>query len=283
MPKSQVPQNRTIQVGSVQARYWAEGSQGSPVILIHGLGEYVEFWWPNITTLAQQHRVFAVDLPGFGRSDKPADALYDGQYFARFIHDFMNGLGLKSASLVGHSLGGGVALQVTLTFPEKVNRLVLVDSAGFGPDLNLNLRLASLPLLGEILTRPSLQGSRLFFKAILYDPALIKDEEVQFHYEISIQPGAQQAFLKVLRTGANIFGQKPAATGPILEHLPAITQPTLVLWGRQDAVIPVKHADVARRIPNVRVQIFERCGHNPQNEHPEDFDQAVQEFLTDRP
>jgi len=270
-----------MRVGGVQARYWAEGSQGSPVILIHGIGEYVEIWWPNIVTLAQQHRVFAVDLPGFGRSDKPVDAPYGYPYFARFIHDFMSGLGLERASLVGHSLGGAVALQAALAFPQKVDRLVLVGSAGLGREVNLILRLATLPLLGEILTRPSLQGSRSFIKAIVYDPALVKDEDVQVHYEISIQPGAQQAFLKVLRAIGNVFGQNHNSTGPILEHLPAITQPTLVLWGREDAIIPVKHADVTRRMPNMRVRIFERCGHSPQFEHRENFDQAVQEFLCD--
>jgi pimeloyl-ACP methyl ester carboxylesterase len=106
----QYPQDRTIQVGDIHARYWAEGSQGSPVIMIHGLGGYVENWWPNILTLAQQHRVFAVDLPGFGRSDKPVDAPYDLNYFAQFIHNFMTGLGLSKASLVSHSMGGAIAL-----------------------------------------------------------------------------------------------------------------------------------------------------------------------------
>ncbi len=275
------PQDRTTQVGGVQARYWAEGSRGSPVILIHGIGEYLEMCWPNIIHLAQQHHVFAVDLPGFGRSDKPADAPYGYPYFARFIRDFMSGLGLERASLVGHSMGGAVALQVAFTFPEKVDRLVLVGSAGLGREVNLMLRLTSLPVLGEFITRPSLQGSRLVFKSVVYDPALVTDEDVQFNYEISVRPGAKQTFLKTLRSIGNIFGQQLTATGPILEHLPAITQPTLVLWGREDAIIPVKHADAARRIPNVRVRIFERCGHSPQFEHPEDFDQAVQEFLHD--
>lgn len=274
-------QDRTIQVAGLQGRYWAEGSQGSPVILIHGLGGYVETWWPNIITLAQQHRVFAVDLPGFGRTAKPADAPYDLPYFARFIYDFMACLGLESASLVGHSLGGAVALQVVFTFPQKVDRLVLVGSGGLGREVHLMFRLASLPLLGEILSRPSLQGSRSLIREIVYDPALVIEEDVRFDYEISSQPGAQPAFLKTLRSLANVFGQKRAVVEPILEQLPALTQPTLVLWGREDTFVPVKHADVARRIPNSRVQILERCGHIPQFEHPEAFDQAVQEFLRD--
>ena len=274
-------QDRTTQVGGVQVRYWSEGSQGSPVILIHGIGGYVENWWPNNRTLARQHRVFAVDLPGFGRSDKPVDAPYDMPYFATFVRDFMTALSLESASVVGHSMGGGVALQTALTFPQKVSRLVLVDSAGLGREMNLVLRVASLPVLGEVVTRPSLEGSRSLIKAIVHDPALVIDEDVRFDYEMSILPGAQRAFLKALRSLANVSGQKHTFTGPILDHLPAITQPTLVLWGRDDTVIPMKHADVARRIPDIRVRIFEHCGHMPQFEHPDDFDQVVQEFLAD--
>ncbi len=284
MPASnhpQYPENRFLQVGDIQARYWAEGSQGSPVILIHGLGGYVENWWPNILTLAQQHRVFAVDLPGFGLSDKPIDPTYDYSFFVQFICNFMGCLGIEKTSLVGHSMGGGVALQMALSYPQMVDRLVLVGSAGLGREMSFILRLVSLPLLGEIITRPSLEGSRMLIKEIVHDPALVKDEDVKLDYELSLQPGAQQAFLKALRSLGNPFGQKWKFTRAIIENLPTITQPTLVLWGQEDTIVPVKHADVTRLIPKARVEIFDHCGHLPQGEHPERFDQVVQEFLVD--
>jgi len=193
----------------------------------------------------------------------------------------MVALGLEHTSLVGHSLGGAIALQFTSTYPQMVDRLVLVSSAGLGREMSSMLRLVSLPLLGELLTRPSLEGSRSFMKSIVYDPALITDEEVQYDYELSIQPGAQRAFLKTLRTLGSLFGQKRSLYGPILQKLPTLTQPTLVLWGREDRVVPVIHSEAARRIPNARVQIFEHCGHVPQFEHPQSFDQAALKFLGD--
>ncbi len=274
------PPDRFIQVGSLRARYWADGEQGSPVVLVHGLGGYAETWWPNNLALARQHRVFVVDLPGFGRSDKPASAPYDYPYFATFIHDFMAALGIEKAALAGHSMGGGVALQFALAYPAQVERLVLVSSAGLGKEVSLMLRLASLPLLGELATRPGLQASRDFMKEILYDPALITEQDVQLDFAMASQAGAQQAFLKALRALGTVFGQKEKFTGPILDSLPSLPQLTLVFWGRQDKIVPVSQAEAARRIPNVRLEIFERCGHIPQFEHPEPFDRALQEFLS---
>lgn len=284
MPASdqpQYPQDHFLKVGNLQVRYWAEGSQGTQVILIHGLGGYVENWWPNILTLARQHRVFAVDLPGFGRSEKPPGASYDLIYFAQFIHDFMVCLGIEKASLVGHSMGGAIALQVVLSYSQLVDRLVLVSSGGLGREMSLMLRLACLPILGEMLTRPSLQGSRQFIKMLIYDPALVIDEDVRYDYELSSLPGAQQAFLKTLRSLGDLYGQKRKIIRPILGNLPAISQPTLVFWGRQDTIVPVKHANVACCIPQARMEIFDRCGHIPQFEHPARFDQVLQEFLMD--
>ena len=197
------------------------------------------------------------------------------------MHDFIDAMGLKQASLVGHSLGGGVALEFTFAYPQMVDRLVLVSSGGLGREMGIGLRLASLPLLGELFTRPSLEGSRSFAASIIYDRTLITDEDVRYDFELSAQPGAQQAFLKALRSLGNIFGQKRSFYSPILQKLPAVAMPTLVLWGREDRIVPVAHSDAARKIPNARVLIFEHCGHIPQFEHPQAFDQAVQEFLSD--
>jgi 4,5:9,10-diseco-3-hydroxy-5,9,17-trioxoandrosta-1(10),2-diene-4-oate hydrolase len=276
------PQDRTIRVGSLQARYWAEGNLGTPVILIHGLGGYVESWRRNILPLSSQHRVFAVDLPGFGQSDRLRDGAYNLQTYVQFISEFLEALGLERAHIVGHSLGGCISLQFTFTYPEMVDRLVLVSSGGLGREMTPLLRLACLPVLGEILTGPSRMGSRLFLEAIVNDKALIGDEDVQIDYELSKLPGMQQALLMTLRTLGSVFGQKPSFYEPILEKLATITQPTLVIWGRQDSIVPVSHADVARRIPNSQVQILERCSHYPQFEHPQEFNQLLQEFLCEK-
>lgn len=278
---TQRPQDQSMQIGKVQARYWAAGSQGSPVVLIHGIGGYVETFWPNILHLAEQHRVYALDLVGFGRTPKPQDGAYTLATFVQFVHDFIAQLGLEHASLVGHSLGGGIATSFTLTYPQMVDRLVVVAGAAYGPEVALILRLISLPLVGEWITKPSLKGSRQAQEGVVLDKSVITDADVQLDYELSLLPGVQNAFLKTLRGLGSFWGQKRSFYGPIVERLPQITQPTLVIWGREDPLLPVKHAETARRIPNVQIQILERCGHYPQREQPAAFDKAVADFLCD--
>ncbi len=275
------PKDQMIRVGNMNARYWAEGDQGSPVILIHGLGAYIETFWPNIMTLAQQHRVYAVDLPGSGLSDKPADGKYTIQYFVQFIHDFMDALGIEHASLVGHSLGGGVVLQFTLTYPRLVDRLVLMNSAGLGPEVGIQLRLVSLPILGNILTKPGLKATRWHLEAIVFDKSLISEDLVQTDYAYCAQPGVQGIMLKTLRNIGGLGGQKRSFYGPIVEKLPAISQPALVIWGREDTIVPVKHVEMARKIPDIHVKVFDHCCHFPQLEHRQEFDQVLLNFLCD--
>ena len=173
------PQDRTIQIGKVRARYWDEGSQGEPVVLIHGLGGYVENWLPSFDALAAQHRVVAVDLPGHGRTEKPKDASYGVENLAGFVKDFMAARQIERAHVVGHSMGGAVATRLVLMHPATVDRLALVAPAGFGKEFHPMVRLSSAPLLGELLTRPSRSGSADFARTAVHDPAVITDELIE--------------------------------------------------------------------------------------------------------
>ena len=126
---AQTAQDQYVQVGRINTRFRALGNGGSDVILIHGLGGYLEHWTENIEPLADHHRVYALDLVGFGRSDKP-EAAYSMPFFARFVRDFMDGQGIERATLAGNSLGGSIALQFAIDFPERVEKLVLDFLAG---------------------------------------------------------------------------------------------------------------------------------------------------------
>ena len=276
----EVPQDRTIQIGKIKARYWAGGSQGSQVMLIHGLGGYVENWLPSFDALAAQHRVVAVDLPGHGRTDKPTDASYGVENLAVFVKDFMAALKIECAHVVGHSVGGAVATRLALMHPATVDRLVLVAPAGLGKEFHPMVRLSSAPILGELLTRPSRSGSADFAKTAVHDPAVITDELIELDYQMALQPGAQAASLRTLRGLCTPFGQKKSVYGAHVSRLASITNPVLVIWGRQDRVIPAAHADVAAKgLPNVRVQLFDNCGHLPMLEHPDAFNALLLDFL----
>ena len=280
MMQSEWPQDQYTKVGSISTRYWALG-RGTIVILLHGGGASVEFWLDNLTAVAQSHRVFAVDMIGSGRSDKPFVS-YSLTDQAQFIKDFMDICQIRRASLVGNSMGGGVALQFVLMFPERVEKLVLVNSFGFGKQIDFFSRLVALPLIDKFswLLRPTRKSVAFAVKPVVYDSSVIADEWLERIYQLAVLPGALNALIKLAQTNLNVFGVRSEIFSPIINQLSKITAPTLVIWGQQDPVLPVAHAYIAAQgLANARLHIFERCGHFPQIEHSEEFNQIVLEFL----
>lgn len=276
------PQDLYIKIGEINARYWAGGNQGSPIILIHGIGLYIESWLPSFAALTAQHQVYAVDLPGHGRTDKPLNISYSIESLAQFIKDFMAALGVERAQIVGHSLGGGIATRLALRQPAAVEKLVLVGSAGLGKEMAMMLRISSLPLLGEMLTRPSLSGSASVAKILVHDPAVMTDDLIEFSYQMSALPEAQGSFLRTLRSNGNFLGQKESLYGINSRGIASITNPVLVVWGRQDQIVPVAHADIAAGgFPNARLHIFDNCGHCPMLECAADFNRLLLDFLSE--
>ncbi len=275
------PQDCYIKIGTLNTRFWAQGSQGQPVILIHGIGGYVESWLPCLDALATQHRVYALDLPGCGRTDKPLNISYKIADLAQFVKDFMATLQIERAHVVGHSLGGAIGIRLALMFPTAIDKLVLVAAAGLGKEGAIFLRIASLPILGEMLTRPSRSGSAEFAKLVVHDPAVMTAEDIELSYQMDSQPGAHQSFLRTLRANTNLLGQHPSMYGPNVRGLASVTNPVLVVWGRQDQVVPVAHAEVAAKgFPNVQAHIFDHCGHLPMLEHTLAFNELLLGFLS---
>ncbi len=155
-----------------------------------------------------------------------------------------------------------------------------MDSGGLGTEGSLALRLLTLPLVGEWLSRPSRKGVAQSWEEVFYDAALVTEEWVELYYELDSLPGNQESMLATLRSLANLRGGRDEVLAPIRDSLGRITSPTLVVWGQQDSVLPVEHARVAEAgIPGARVHIFDRCGHMPQMEYPAEFNTLVREFL----
>ncbi|MGD1151539.1 MAG: alpha/beta fold hydrolase [Syntrophales bacterium] len=274
-----MPQDKYITIGNIKTRYWAEGDKGSNVVLIHGLGASADIWMHNISALAEGYRVYAPDLVGFGRSDKP-EVKYSPSYMAAFINDFMTALNIENACFMGLSLGGGVALQYQLQFSGNVQRLVLVDSAGLGREMPLAMRLATVPVMGELMLSPSRAGMAFVLKQLVYDPVVITDDLIDLYYELNFSQGAAKTVLSVLRACATIRGGRADVLDPVIKNLDNIKIPTLIIWGREDRLFPVGHAYFAReKIPDSHLHIFERCGHMPNFERPEEFNSLVLNFL----
>jgi 4,5:9,10-diseco-3-hydroxy-5,9,17-trioxoandrosta-1(10),2-diene-4-oate hydrolase len=198
-----------------------------------------------------------------------------------FVKEFMIAQDIDKSTLIGSSMGGAISLQFALQYPHQVENMVLVDSAGFGKEVWKFLRMLSVPILGELLSRPSRQGSAQFMKQLFYNQDLITDQMIEQGYEMSSLPGAQRCMLITLRTSCNIWGVKGNVIHPILDHLEEIEAPTLVIWGAQDRLLPVAHAYLApQRLPNAKLHIFNPCGHMPNMERAQEFNSLVIDFLS---
>lgn len=274
----QLPSDRYIQVNDIKTRYWSLGTHGSVVIFIHGIGSAVETWALNVEVLAQHHQVYALDLVGSGRSDKPP-GFYSLVALADFVNAFADALNLKHLSLIGNSLGGGIALQFALSYPQQIEKLVLVNSLGLGQEASWSLRLANLPLVAR-LYKPTRSSTAFTLKQAVADPSVITDEWIDAFYELLILPGAPEALIALIRANINWSGVRTEIYQPIIERLPTLTTPTLIIWGKQDQILPVTHAQVAmQRLPIAQLQIFDRCGHWSHFERAAEFNTRVAGFL----
>ncbi len=279
----QILQDHTIRIENVETCYWREGS-GPPLLLLHGIGGSAAGWLTTLPALIPTHEVLAPDLPGFGRTEPLQTGPTCMGDSARFVHDFMQALNIGQADVMGHSMGAAIALQLAIEFPESVRRLVLVDSSGLGRSISPLFRLMSVPLLGEALARSAYTPDVHKFientRAGVKNPAILTDELLETLFRIEQSPERYKITLKTLRIGVNLAGQKRSFVDPILQGLPTLTQPVLLVWGRQDPHIPLEHAEAAlRRLPNARLEVIDACGHIPMFDQPEAFNRIVSEFL----
>jgi 4,5:9,10-diseco-3-hydroxy-5,9,17-trioxoandrosta-1(10),2-diene-4-oate hydrolase len=168
-----------------------------------------------------------------------------------------------------------------LDHPGLVERLILVNSAGLGSEVSLPLRIASLPFFERVFFKPPLWVFKMFLRRLVYDPAVITPEFARLYYDLFFQPKTIHAFAEILRAICTLRGARPGIVEPIREGLGTIRTPTLVIWGRQDRILPSSQAfDAAARIPGARLHVFEHCGHMPNVEYPEEFNRLVLEFLS---
>jgi pimeloyl-ACP methyl ester carboxylesterase len=225
--------------------------------------------------------VVAVDLPGHGRSAKGAGD-YSLGALASALRDLGGALGIERATVVGHSLGGGIAMQFAYQFPERCERLVLVSSGGLGPDVGLVLRLATLPgsELFLSLTAPAARSLINLVagagRALRIRPAPDVEHYARAYAALA-ELDTRAAFLGTLRGVVGRRGQLVDARDRLYlaEHMP-----TLIVWGERDAVLPVDHGRAARQaIPGSRLEIFEHAGHLPQLDDPQRFIAVFEDFI----
>lgn len=273
--------DKYVTINNIKTRYWQLGDKGSPILLIHGFAGSVEHWMENIEALAKHYKVYAVDMIGFGFSDKPQDIKYTPVVFTEFIKAFLDYHKLNKINMVGHSFGGAIALHFAIKYPQLIDKLTLVSSAGLGNDLPLHFRLLTLPIIGRILL--GMKSKTAIAKALrhhVYNPKTLSQNFINRMCEVFKQPRFSKTMHKILRTYANFCGIRPEATKDIIAALPNIKIPTLIIWGQEDNLLPVKHAYfAAKKIPNAKLHIFKYCRHLPQFEYSQDFNKQVLKFI----
>jgi pimeloyl-ACP methyl ester carboxylesterase len=266
-----------VDVKGVKIRYLVMGS-GPKVLLLHGFGGFLETWAFNIPPLSKRYRVYAVDLPGHGLSDKPK-RYYNTAFAIESAGDIMEALDVNCATLIGHSLGGAVSINIALSLPGRVTKLVLIDGAGLSRTLPWLYRLSSVPVLANILmslaVEPALERS---LKRLFYDSPALSDEMKDIILKNSSQPGVRETLLRIMKQNAGLRGPRPEAI--LLDKLPQLKVPSLFVHGAQDRIFPLKHVrDAFSMVPNSRVKIFDQCGHCPHIEKAVEFNETVMEFL----
>jgi pimeloyl-ACP methyl ester carboxylesterase len=261
-------------VDGLRIRYLRTGA-GPHLILLHGFGSSIYTWQDVIPDLSRDHDVVALDLPGFGASDQPPDLAFGR--LPRSVLGLMDALGIPRAILVGNSLGGATAVGVTLGHPERVEKLVLVDSAGYNlaaGDRPFFVRLAGSPA-GPLLERLPLRRFlvRRALRQVFHDEGLVSPERVEEYLAPIARPGA----LASLRS-LNASGTDLAAS--FADRIRDVSVPTLIVWGREDRWIPLEQGRrFEAAIRGSRLVVIPECGHMPQEERPAELLATVRPFL----
>lgn len=260
-------------VDGVRLRYVRAGT-GPAIVLLHGFASSIVTWRDVMPALARDHDVIALDFPGFGGS-----AIREGlppSKYPGLVVGFMEGLGLPRASLAGNSLGGGVAVVVAARHPQRVDRLVLIDSVGYNlasADRPWLLRVAGQKPVARLVEALPLRRPlvTLALHQIFHDDRLVTRERIDEYVAPLLRPGAVAAAQALLASGDDL-----GLPGLVAQ----VRAPTLVVWGREDTWVPVAQADrFVAAIPGSRKVVIEGCGHMPQEERPEEVARLLEEFL----
>ncbi len=270
---------RYLEFERYKIRFVSEG-KGYPLLLIHGLGASIEWWHPTLQSLSRFYRVMAFDLPGFGLSSKP-EISFNFSMIKHFMESLIKALNLERVSLIGNSLGGLISLYAASEMPHRVEKLILAANPGFGRELSVLLRLGSLFPLGEIaLSLRNHLAVRLILARMFNDKKRLPHTLLDSVLRMFKRQEVRESFLEVLRSGVERKGLRKEIHELCLEMATSLKQETLIVWGADDKIIPLNQAYTGKAlIKNSQLQVLPKCGHVPQIEKAEEFNNLVLRFL----
>lgn len=264
-------------IASETISYYDRGetrAQNSPLVLIHGMfGDYLD-WEPVLEPLSAMHRVIAPDLPGFGDSSKPQRE-YTAEFFVATLHELFRELKLQRPILAGNSFGGQIAMLYALAHPDDISKLVLVNSGGFRKYTD-----DERSQIGPRFSEPILGGMTPQINALLFGGVFTKQSEMSVRYlakqDAKLQRSDYPAYAHALASSIRL-----SLASYLIDRLPEIHCPTLLVWGESDQVLPVEQAQLAlTRLPNAELKTIPNCGHAPQLECPQGFLAATRQSFS---
>ncbi|MGI0082416.1 MAG: alpha/beta fold hydrolase [Nitrosopumilaceae archaeon] len=259
-------EEKFIKIGANKIRYLEEGETGSNVVLVHGLGASAERWAHVIPHLSKKYHVIAPDLIGFGYSDKPS-VDYTPEFFAQFLFDFLNTVGISKTSLVGSSLGGQIVAECAITQSKMIEKIVLVSPSGFMKHSTPTLDAYMMAAL-----YPSQDGAKTAFQMMAGPRKNVDSSTIEGFVQRMTLPNAKMTFM------STVLGFRNSEV--MIEELARILVPTLVIWGKHDSLIPIKYSkEFLSYIKNCQFVEMDGCGHTPYVEESAKFSEIVLKFL----
>lgn len=272
------PPSQLVPIDGMTVHLRDEGPRDDPqpIVLIHGTSASLHTWDGWVAALKGQRRVIRFDLPGFGLTGPSPDNQYTTARYVQFITAVYNHLGLKHTVLGGNSLGGALAWETALALPDRVDKLILVDAAGYPmtpKSVPIGFKLASIsalkPVMSKLLPRGMIESS---LRNVYGDPSKVTPELVDRYYDLTLREGNRTALGE--RFKQTVWGEHAV-------NIPLIKQPTLIIWGDQDQLIPPEHAAQFKRdLPQSQVVMFHGLGHVPHEEDPVNTVATVKTFLS---
>ncbi len=251
-----------------------------PVLLLHGIGRSLEDWAPQHDRLAG-HRVISVDMPGFGLSDRLPEPV-TLESLARGVEATVAALGEhRPLDVMGNSLGGAVAMRMLVRDPDRIATLTLVNSAGFGREVTVFLRVLAIPGVGRrMMRRLDREAARRVERSLFVDRAHVTEERVAFAMRVAARPQHAAVFLEAAKSLGGVRGIRPAWRTELLGRVAELRRPTLIVWGERDLILPAAHLAAARTLlPHAETHLFPGTGHMPQIERADEFAALARRFL----
>jgi pimeloyl-ACP methyl ester carboxylesterase len=269
-------QSKFINIQGVNVHYRDEGNQNdsTPLVLIHGTSSSLHTWDSIVPALSNKKRLIRLDLPAFGLTGPHPQRDYSIDFYNQFINAFLNAIGVQQYIIAGNSLGGSIAWNQALAYPDKVKQLILVNSGGYpkkNEKGNIGFKLASTPVVGDVLLKFTPRGIiRKSVEDVYSDKTKVSEVLVQRYFDLLLREGNRQATL-------DIFKQRKFGGS---EKIKFIQTPTLIIWGEDDQLIDVSNAYLFQKdIRNSQLVIIPKTGHVPMEENPTPFINTISSFI----